>query len=207
MTLKFTKREILDVILKDGIDSGVTYILSKINLCNDNVHFQRKKELKSLISVLRTRYNSKFQAAKRIKSRFEMKNAEQLDSEFVFDYRKLIIDNNDKLKMSNSGPGRPVIDFNMSDRSKRRDASRISAELKHDSQRILNVCRYAANYLGDRELNAILGEVAASPAKIKKLIDTPQIVFKSKTPIEALQFMLKNSMSKRVYTDMRFVRG
>lgn len=51
MTLKFTKREILDVILKDGIDSGVTYILSKINLCNDNVHFQRKKESKSLISA------------------------------------------------------------------------------------------------------------------------------------------------------------
>jgi len=165
--------------------------------------FKGRKNLNHLYLHIRTRYNSKFQAAKRIKSRFEIKNAEWLDLEFVFDYRKLIIDNNDKLKISNSGPGRPVIDFNMSDRSKRRDASRISAELKHDPQRILNVCRYAANYLGDRELNAVLGEVAASPAKIKKLIDTSQIVLKSKTPIEALQFMLKNSLSKRVYMDMR----
>lgn len=125
MTLKFTKREILDVILKNGnVDSGVTYILSKMNLHNDNVHLRGKEELRSLISSLRTRRNSKFQAVRRIKSRFEMKNAEWLDSEFVFDYRKLIIDdNNDKLEVlsSTAGPDRPVIDFgNMSDRSKRR---------------------------------------------------------------------------------------
>lgn len=208
MTRKFTKREILDVISKDeNIDSGVTYILSKMNLHNDNVHPGGKKELKSLISSLRTRRNSKFQAAKRMKSRFEMKNAEWLDSEFVFDYRKIVIDdNNAKLEklISPAGPGRPVIDFNnMSDRSKRRDASRISAELKHDPQRIMNACRYAANYSGNRELYAILGEAAASPAKIKKLIDTPQIALKPKTPTEALQFMLKNSMSKSSYMDMR----
>lgn len=95
MTLIFTKKEILDVILKnENVDSGVTYILSKMNLRNDNVNLRGKEELRSLISSLTTRRNSKFQAAKRMKSKFEMKNAKWLDSEFVFDYRKLIINDN-----------------------------------------------------------------------------------------------------------------
>lgn len=208
--ITFTKREILEVILKNNsVDSGVHYIFSKLNYAEEEVRSQGKEQLRALISALRSRRNSKFQAAKRMQSKFEKCNAEWLDSEFKIDSCKIIAEKNAQLVSSVVlGPGRSPLNFqDKSDRSKRRDASAISAELKHDPYRLINACRYAARRSGYTDLSAILGKIiqnpAEQPAKIRKLIDTPQVSIKPKTAEEALSYILNNSISKSVYIDTR----
>lgn len=209
---KFTKREILDVILQNNtVESGMHYIFAKLNYAEKDIDDEGKKRLRALISSLRSKRNSKFQAARRILSKFEKCNAEWLDSEFKIDSCQLISEKSAQQLVSPAhacpGPGRPSLAFqNKSDRSKRRDASAISAELKHDPHRLLHASRYAARHSGNVDLSTILNKVVQNPeqpAKIRKLLDTPQVLFRRKTPEEALAYILNNSLSKSVYIDTR----
>ncbi|CAL1680805.1 unnamed protein product [Lasius platythorax] len=162
---KFTKREILDVILRNNtVESGMHYIFAKLNYAEKDIDDEGKKRLRALISSLRSKRNSKFQVARRILSKFEKCNAEWLDSEFKIDSCQLISEKSAQQLVSPAhacpGPGRPSLAFqNKSDRPKRRDASAISAELKHDPHHLLHASRYAARHSGNVDLSTILNKV------------------------------------------------
>lgn len=128
-----------------------------------------------------------------------------LDSEFKVSNLQITDDNQQSVATSNP-IGRPTLTFQeKSDRSKRRDASNISRNLNHDLQRILQACRHAAKASGDKDLYRVINEISKSPErpkKIRKLLEKPKSLTK-KSPQEALAFLLDNSLSKNVYTNMR----
>lgn len=90
---KFTKREILDLILKNGsTESAVNYIIQKLSIPISHVGRKSLTKLKNAISCLYAKRNAKFQAASRIKDRFEFQNARWLDSDFEIPHLNSDID-------------------------------------------------------------------------------------------------------------------
>lgn len=204
----FTKREILDLIPGNtNTDVAVTYILNKLNVFNVNITGDNLLNLKRSIASLQTKRNTKLNAVSRKKTRFEEINCTWLDLIFNIPIDTLI--NESVPSVSHSGPDRPSLDFvNKSSRSKKREIAQISAQFKYDSAKILLVGQHATGHSGEKDLQAVFNELLKSPGrphKVKKLLDTASS-FSSiikKTPEEALAFLLNNSLSKNVYTNMR----
>lgn len=208
---EFTKREIFEQYSKaKNINSLINYILLKMNIKISDVHSDSIMYLKNAITSLKAKGSAKFQAAKRMKVRFELKNSEWLDSNFNVPTLQFINDRYNEKAVSNAtiGFGRPVKEFeDKSDRSKRREAATISSQHNHDPCRILTACRYAARRSGEKDLSFILNELSKSqerPGKIRKLLNDNSITeIRKKTPLEALGFILDHSVSRNLYTDMR----
>lgn len=182
---KFTKRQILENIPPGG-DLSVTlnYILKELNICLENACPLGLQRLKAALSTLRTKRNKKLEEVHRIKKKFEQKNSGWLDSEFIVPNIKII--NHNQEYPSYSTPGRPSLPFEKkSDRSKRRQAAKISASLDHNPQKILQACRYAARYSGDKNLYSVINKISESPdqpRKLRKLLNTEKTQIIKKTP-------------------------
>lgn len=147
---KFTKKEIIDFLVNNTLDSTIHYIVSKLNLSIENISESDIKSLINKIRVLKSKRDANFQAAQRSLARFEFNNAEWLHSNFSVP----IIAVQDSA--SSSHFGRPSLNFaEKSDRSKRREVSKISAELKNDPLRLIMACRYAAKQSANRDLYSI----------------------------------------------------
>lgn len=150
---EFTKREIFEQYSKaKNINSVINYILLKMNIKISDVLSDSIMYLKNAIT-LKAKGSAKFQAAKRMKVRFELKNSEWLDSNFNVPTLQFINDRYNEKAVSNAtiGFGCPVKEFeDKSDRSKRREAATISSQHNHDPCRILTACRYAARCSGKR---------------------------------------------------------
>ena len=61
------------------------------------------------------------------------------------------------------------------------------------------------SHSGNKDLHTVISRILESPERLKKmrkLLDTMTPIIK-KNPEEALAFLLDNSMSKNVYTNMR----
>ena len=201
----FTKREILEHIVDNTeLTPAINYILKKLNVCEKNIASDSMDRLRKALFTLRSKRNSKYNAACRKVDYFESKNSSWLDSEFKVP--DLVNVDNEK-STTTPGLGRPPVSFDeKSKRSKRREAAMISASVQHNPQKILMACRYAARRSGANDLCAILGKITDSPempSKIRKVLDskTPQII--KKTAEQALVFLFDNSLSKNVYTNMR----
>lgn len=151
---EFTKREIFEQYSKEkNINSVINYILLKMNIQISNVHSDSIISLKNAITSLTAKCSAKFQVAKRMKERFELKNCEWLDSNFNVPTLQLMNDWHNEKACYNStiGFGRPMKEFeDKSDRPQRREAAKISAEHNHDPWRILAACRYAARRSGEK---------------------------------------------------------
>jgi len=200
----FKKREILEKLaeVKD-VNLVADYIIHKINVNTTDIDLVWIGKLKSAISTLKSKRNAKFEAANRMKDRFELQNANWLNSSFIIP--TLITTSNPTLiNTSNPLPGRPSLPFEKkSDRSKRRAVAAINSNQKHDPQSLLMACRQAACRSGNRDLYTVVSQILKTPEqpkKIRKLLETP---ITKKTPEEGLAFLLNNSLTKYVYTNMR----
>lgn len=110
--------------------------------------------------------------------------------------------------MSSPLVGRPRIEFKTkSARSQRREVLEISTEHNHEALKLVAAGSYAAKRSGEKDLSAILRKVSKShtqPKKFRKMLNTVETtVIKKKTPEEALSFLLDNSVSKKLYSEMR----
>ncbi|CAL1688643.1 unnamed protein product [Lasius platythorax] len=139
-----------------------------------------------------------------MKERFEQQNSEWLNSEFHIPI--IHIDINVKAP-SEIRIGRLSVGFNQKcKRSQRREVAEISAQCKHDPLRIIMAGRYAARQSGQKDLHMILRNILESlehPQKYGKLLDITASLIVKKTPEEGLAFILDNSLSKSVYTNIR----
>jgi len=195
---EFKKREILEKMaeVKD-VNLVINYIINKMNVNTTDIDSVWIGKLKAAILAVISRRNDKFKAVHRMKDRFELQNANWLDSSFIIP--TLITAGTSNLK-----PGRPSLQFGKkSDRSKRRAVAAINPNQKHDPQSILMACRQAASRSGNRDLYTVIGYILKSPEqprKIRKLLET---AITEKTPEESLAFLLNNSLTKYVYTNMR----
>lgn len=186
--LRITKREVLAQIPTDSQRHlGVNYILAKLELDAKDVRSEDLYQLKVSVSSLRTKRNSRFNAASRKMDKFESKNSEWLDSEFHIP--NLLLKNDMENSASTSRPGRHSLEFKKkSDRSQRREAAIISAQNEHDSSKILMACCHAARKSGEKDLHAVLKDINKTPdrpSKIRKLLDTPTPMIKKKSSFEA----------------------
>lgn len=81
---EFNKR---DVIVKfeelKSLDLVVIYIIQKRNTDFFSIHEKFITHLKTAIYTLKTKQNAKVHSERRIKSRFELKYAERLNSHFI----------------------------------------------------------------------------------------------------------------------------
>ncbi|CAL1672178.1 unnamed protein product [Lasius platythorax] len=203
---RLIKREVLDKIPSDSDRHlGVDYILAKLKIDSKNVRMKDLDRLKACVSSLRTRCKEKFNAASRKADKFELKNSAWLDSEFHLP--ELRVEKNLENSACELSAGRRPLEFQKkSERSQRREAAKISTQNEHDPSRIILACKHAARKSGEKDLHAVLKEVSKSPhrpSKIRKLLDTSTSVIKKKNLNEALSFLLKNSLTKNVYINMR----
>lgn len=163
---EFKKREILEKVaeVKD-VNLVVDYIIHKINVKTTDIDLVWISKLKAAISTLRSRRNAKFKVANRIKDRFELQNADWLNSSFIIP--RLII-----AGTSNPLPGRPSLQFERkSDRSKRRAVAAINSTQKHDPQSLLIACCQAACRSGNhRDLYTVVSHILKTPPQPKKII-------------------------------------
>lgn len=201
---KFSKRQILEVLkTTHDVHSTALHIISKCNLNVGNIPDTEIKRLETAIRTLKSKRKAKFEIARRNIHRFEAQNCSWLDSDFHINISMEI--GHEKNSFPHSG--RPKIDFDQkSDRSERRESSKISAELKHDPVKMIRACRYAAKRSSSRDLYYVLGNIlenAEAPSKIRKLLVEPNVSIEKKTAQEALTFLLDNSFSKGVYPNMR----
>lgn len=158
--LKFTKREVLDIILNNDNqrESGILYILSKMKINIGDVMPDDLQKLRKISSALQSKRNEKFVTAKRMK-RFNLLNEEWLNSEFKIP--DLNITNNVKKPSSEIRLGRPSIEFkNKSKHSQPKESADISAQCKHDPLRIVMACRHAVRQSGHKDLIAILKKIS-----------------------------------------------
>lgn len=133
----FTNREILaNLSDENDIKSGIHYILKKLNMDIQIVSAENLDILRISIKNLVAHKKVRFVASFRNKKRFEEKNAKWLNSPFFVPQLRT-----NRLDM----PGRPKVDYkDMSERSKRKDISQVSNNLKNDPLRILMSVRFAA---------------------------------------------------------------
>lgn len=129
LPLTFTKREILDAMNKSK-DTNLTinYIIKKFNICASagDIDDECLIRLKRDIASLRVKVTEKYKASKRMKCRYELKNAEWLNSEFKI--HSSISKALEQKFVNNLSPGRPSLSFqDMSERSQRREAAVVSA--------------------------------------------------------------------------------
>lgn len=103
--VEFKKREILEKVaeVKD-VNLVVYYIIQKINVNTTDIDSVWISKLKTAISIQRNRRNAKFEAANQMKDRFELQNADWLNSSFI-------IPRFFTTSTSNPGPGRPSLQF------------------------------------------------------------------------------------------------
>lgn len=198
--MKFSKREILELLLKSSeMDSVLTYILSKLGKNINDLDKENLDRLKLALSTLKAKRNIRFNAASRKTDRFLSKNKDWLDSEFVIpDFIP---------KKIQTSTGRRSLDYTeKSDRSKRREISAISSNNSHDPQRLILAARHAATVSKKNDLKTVLDDLSKSPSranKIRKLMQTKETLIIKKTPLEAVIFLLDQSLSKETYNAIR----
>lgn len=178
---KFTKREVLGELLKtDNVETTVFYILSKMELNVNNIESADVERLKASLRALKSRRSEKYKAARRIMDKFETKNAEWLNSEFPV----LLTMKTEREHLTSSHLGRPSLEFHeKSDRSKRRESAKISAEQKHDPEKLLMASCYAANRTDKKDLYTVLNKVSGNleqPRKVRKLLEAAEIPIKKR---------------------------
>lgn len=154
----FTKREILEHIVGNTeLTPAINYILKKLNVCEQNITSDTMDRLRKALFSLRSKRNSKFEAACRKRNYFESRNSSWLDSEFKIPDQINVVAN--EKSTATPGPGRSPVPFDeKSKRSKRREVAVISASVQHDPQKILMACRYAARRSGANDRHALLGK-------------------------------------------------
>lgn len=118
--------------------------------------------LKLAVSTLRINYNNKYVSVYRIKTKFEKKYSNWLDSQFHIP-KITMIKYNDIASSSNLGSGRSFLPFgSKSTRSKQREVGMVSASINHDPQTLIAACCYAVKRSGDKDLYAVLGKISES---------------------------------------------
>lgn len=202
---KLTKKEVIDLIYKNNnINTTVSEVLNKLNMSADNIIEKDLKRLRNSLSLLKSRHITKFNAARRMKSRYDFENSDWLSSEFIFSISNS--ENMQNISQSRLINGRPTIQFEQQkERTQRRYVSTLSANANHNPERLLIACRYAAKRQGNNDLCNVVNEVLKSPeqpTKIRKCIAVASSI-RIKTAEEALSFLLNNSMQKLVYQNMR----
>lgn len=89
----FMKREILEHIVGNTeLTAAINYILKKLNVCEKNITSDAMDRLRKALFTLRSKRNSKFEAAHRKIDYFESKNSSWLDSEFKIPDQINVID-------------------------------------------------------------------------------------------------------------------
>lgn len=183
---------------------GIQYILAKKNINIKEVRPDDLARLRKAIGTLFAKRNIKYKAANRMIERFEQQNSDWLNSEFHIPI--IHTDINVKTPFKTCF-GRPSVEFNQkSKRSQRRKVAEISVQCKHDPLQIIMAGRYAARQSGQKDLHMILRNILESlehPKKYGKLLDIPASLIVKKVPEEGLAFILDNSLSKSVYTNIR----
>lgn len=192
----FTKLEILEKIDDEKkIESAVKYILNKMNTDTSTLTTECIKNLENSIQNLISQKNKRLKDCHRVKKRFINKNKEWLHSIFFVP----------ELKTTFNLPGRPTVNYeDMSERTRRREVSKISTNLKNDPFRILMSARFAAKKRKLDDLAFVLNEILRKQeivGDLKSAIKSPMVIVKS--PEEALAFLLDNNLSKDVYINIR----
>ena len=147
---KFTKREVLEELLKtDNVESTVSYILSKMKLDVNNT----EERFKASLRALKSRRSEKYKALSRIMNKFEIKNAEWLNSDFPV----LLTIKTEQEHLLSSHLAPPSLEFHEKlYRLKRWELAIISVEQKHDPERLIMASRYAANRTKNKYFAKIL---------------------------------------------------
>lgn len=166
--MHFAKREILKIIelnKEQGLDAARDYIFLKLNVNIADVTDDALKRLRVALASLKTKNKVRFNAARRIKNRYELKNSAWLDSKF--EIPKLTTDLSLKNKITKLG--RPTLSFNeKSNRSKRREAAEISTQHDNNVEKIIMAGRYAAKHSGDNDMHYILTKLS-SKEQVKEM--------------------------------------
>ena len=118
---------------------------------------------------------------------------------------------NTNLELSNSvrysSGGRPRLQFKeMSERSKRREASELSTKTGNETELLVQASIMSARKEGKRELAVVLKETMESPtraSKIKKLCTQRDVHPIALSDEEALAFFLENNLTKKQYCNIR----
>lgn len=125
--------------------------------------------------------------------KFEANYSNWLDSKF--NVSDLGINRNEETYVDDMG--RPQLEFReKSDRSERREASSISVQHNNDTQKIILAGCHAARYSGEKDLRAVLKNVAKSSertAKVRRLLDSQVTTVRKKNPDEALAYLIDNN--------------
>lgn len=203
--VKLTKREILNSLSSTDSNSAIEYILQKLNVSISSLQNEDIDRLQRAISRLKSKRDTKYEAASRKKCRFEQKNAEWLDSEFSIPKFSIDIE---KEKASGSRSGRPPLPFcEKSARSQRRDAALISAHHQNDPLKLLMACRHASRLAGKKDLCSVLQEISSPTraAKVRRLMNEPKTFISKLTADEALGYLLERNFSKDDYISMRLL--
>lgn len=181
----FTNREILNIFKGYMYDEVIQHILNKSKLNLTSLDMVQKDLLKSKIKYIFKYSKSKLESCSRNKARYEIKHKDWLDSNFD-------LDDIFKIKKNNISPGRPQADFEeLSERSKRRRILKMSSDNKNDPYRILMSAEFAAKKCNDKSLAKSIKSILLQKSST------------SKTPEEALAFILDNNASKNLYINMR----
>lgn len=86
--------------------------MNELNYAPEPIQSKSTEKLRALISVLRTRRYLNFQAAKRMKNRFEKQNAEWLNLEFKIDSCRIVSQRFvEEERDIIANRGRPLLDF------------------------------------------------------------------------------------------------
>lgn len=93
----------------------------------------------------------------------------------------------------------------MSDRSERRDITKVSNYLKNGPVSILMAARYAAKKNNMKYLGEILNQIITKPENVAEMKQMLQFSchIRTKSAEEALAFLLNNNLSKEVNTNFR----
>lgn len=190
------------------------YIREKIGESNISIDYE--KYLKDKIRVYASRLDAKWQKAFRSIDVFHSQNNNWLQKEIIFKApvaSSLIGEDTFSLEeeISAATPsstcGRPRMQFSeMSDRSKRREAAKLSKSTANETEILMQASLMSARKEGKKDLVVILKKTMASPArpsKLRKLCsenDNRPIALSDE---EALAFFLENNFTKRQYCNIR----
>lgn len=147
--MEFTKREVLAKCSgENGIDNALKFLKCKLNVNKSDDEYIR--ELRKCVRQLVTKKNIYFNASHRMYSRFNEKYKNWLDSKFLIP----------NLVKNRNNRGRPKKEYNkMSERTKRRNITNVSTELKNNPIRILKTARFAAKKNKMDDLSNILKQI------------------------------------------------
>jgi len=162
-TMHFTKREILKLLEQNkeqGLDAVRDYIFLKLNVNIADVSDDALKRLQVALASLKAKNNIKFNAAFRMRNRYESKNSDWLDSKFQIPNLQ---SSDHSKKNDTTNMGRPTLAFDKkSNRSKRREAAEISTQHDHNTEKIIMAGCHAARHSSDNDLHYILTNLSST---------------------------------------------